>query len=145
MVIQQLRKAIHVAALQFKPHQRRHLLDLLQCKHTVRLIAGIPSDHVTEQVSCQPALTGVDQAETLVQFLLCFLRDFHMYYLQLLVNPRHGSDVLQPLCDTAHLILPAASGGHDLLHGQYMGIQVFLCISDPHELKHRLHTGSGKD
>ena len=68
-----------------------------------------------------------------------------MYYLQFLVDPRHGSDILQPRCNAAHLILPAASGGHDLLHGQYMGIQIFLCISDPHELKHRLHTGSGKD
>ena len=68
-----------------------------------------------------------------------------MRYFELLVDSRHGGDVLQTRGDSSYLILPAATSGHDLFHCKYMCIKIFLCVFDSHEFKYCFHAGCGKN
>ena len=145
MLVEQMGKVINMAALQLKAHQCRETLDLVEGMEAIRLMANVAPYHIPEEVAGQAPLTGVDQHKALLQLLPCRARHMHMGHVDMLRQPGHGADVLDARGQAAHLVLPAAAGGHHLLHDGNVGIQFFLITGDTQELKQRLDTGPGQD
>lgn len=68
-----------------------------------------------------------------------------MLHLDFLIDSRLGGDELDSRSDTADLILPAASGTHDLLHAEHDIIQVIIGHFLSEKFKDRFYTGSGQN
>ena len=66
MLVQELCKAVYISLFQLKAHQNRYPLDLIKHLHRIRVTAHIAAYNIAQQVSCKPALSGINQAESLV-------------------------------------------------------------------------------
>ena len=140
MLIKQHRKGIDIAPLQFKAHQRSLALDLIQSIQGIGLVPDIPSDHIPQEVARQPALSRIDQCKPLIQLPVRIRVQVDLLYLQLLDQPRPAGDQFDTGARTSHLILPASSGGHDLLHAEYAAVKLLLFAAASGKLQQCTHT-----
>ena len=85
-------------------------------RKTVRFIADITSDNITQQISRQTALTGINNTETLGKFFFRGFADPDLFHADFLIDTGLRRDKLDTGRYTAHLILPATAGAHQLLH-----------------------------
>ena len=92
---EQFRESIYVSAFQLEAHQSCCSLNLGQSIQCIRLVSDIASHNVTEQVPCKSSLPCIDQGETAVQFVFCFLFQLDLLYLRALVHATFSGDVLQ--------------------------------------------------
>ena len=106
---QQLGECVYIASLQFKPHQRRRPLYLVEGIDRIWLIANIPADHIPKQISRKSALPRIDQTEPLIQFFHRLRRKLQMPHCKNLVQTGLRRRILDAVRYTAHLVLPTAT------------------------------------
>src|SRR5699024_5089042 len=103
------------------------------------------SDHVAQQITRQTPLPCVDQGKPVLQLTFRFFRHLNLLHSQVLINSRIGRNELYPVCQTADLILPAASRAHDLLHAEHNVIDLIFRPVQSEKFKNSLYTCSRED
>ena len=118
MLVQKLSEFVDISLLQSKAHQNCNRLHFLQCFQGFWSASDITADHIAQKVSCKTSLSSVDQSKSLLQLFLAFFRHLNLLNNKILSNSRLCRNQFNPFSQSADLILPSASGTHNLLHSK---------------------------
>ena len=145
MTVEQRGEPVNVAAFEFEGHHRGDALNLLQRGKAFCYAANVAADNVAQQVARKAALPGVNQREALVKFTLRFGRKLDVPHAEPLLRARRGQNKLHARRHPSDLILPAAAGGHYLLHAHDAVVQIAVRMRDGEILVQRFRARAGKD
>ena len=87
-----------------------------------RIYSRLGIEKWPEQIPGKSALPRINQYKPILQLLQRLLGHMEMLDFDILHQSRSGRHQLDSIGETAHLILLAASGAHELLHTEHMGI-----------------------
>ena len=127
MSVQKLCECVDVSLFQFITHHDGQVFHFFQCFSGFFAASDVVAYYVAEEVSCQAALSCVDQGEAFLEFCFCGFIQFRVFHTKFLFHTRTGSDIFYAAGQASDLILPAAACAHDLLQVQdqliYIGIR----------------------